>query len=143
MAYISQETKKELAPAIKAVAKKYGVKVTIGVNHHSSLVVRIKEGVLDFIGAANAHNKVVAQRRGYGDQEFSVSDNFSINPYHDERHWTDVGFETEAKFVAEMVAAMKGTKWYDNSDAMTDYFDTAYYLDLNVGRWDTPYVYTA
>ena len=99
MAYISQETKKELAPAIKAVAKKYGVKVTIGVNHHSSLVVLIKEGVLDFIGAANAHNKVVAQRRGYGDQEFSVSDNFSINPYHDERHWTDVGFETEAKFV--------------------------------------------
>jgi hypothetical protein len=26
---------------------------------------------------------------------------------------------------------------------MTDYFDTAYYYDLNIGRWDKPYVVTA
>ena len=40
--------KKKLAPAIKAVAKKYGMKVTIGVDNHSSLVVRVKEGALAF-----------------------------------------------------------------------------------------------
>ena len=44
MAYIFQEKKKELAPAIKAVAKKYGMKVTIGIDNHSSLIVRVKEG---------------------------------------------------------------------------------------------------
>jgi len=38
---------------------------------------------------------------------------------------------------------MKGDQWYDNSDAMTDYFDTAYYMDINVGQWDKPYVLTA
>ena len=32
MAYISQDEKKKLAPAIKAVLKKYGVKGTIGIN---------------------------------------------------------------------------------------------------------------
>jgi len=42
-----------------------------------------------------------------------------------------------------MIAAMKGTKWYDNSDAMTDYFDTAYYLSLKVGQWNKPYMHTA
>jgi hypothetical protein len=35
---------------------------------------------------------------------------------------------------------MKGNEWYDNSDSMTDYFDTAYYLRINVGQFDRPYV---
>ena len=48
MAYISQETKKELAPAIKAVLKKYGMKGTIGIDRHTSLRVRVKEGPLKF-----------------------------------------------------------------------------------------------
>ena len=50
MAYISQEEKKELAPGIKAVLKKYGVKGTIAVRGYSSLVVNIKSGVLDLLG---------------------------------------------------------------------------------------------
>ena len=63
MAYISQETKKELAPGIKAVLKKYGVKGSIGIHNHSSLVVNIKEGSIDFIAEANAKNKEIAERR--------------------------------------------------------------------------------
>ena len=35
---------------------------------------------------------------------------------------------------------MKGTGWYNNTDIMTDYFDIAYYLDVNVGKWDKGYV---
>ena len=50
MAYISQQDKKDLAPAIKAVLKKYGMKGTISINHYSSLVVTIQSGVLDFSG---------------------------------------------------------------------------------------------
>jgi hypothetical protein len=34
---------------------------------------------------------------------------------------------------------MKGTSWYDNSDIMTDYFDVAYYNNINIGKWDKPY----
>lgn len=29
---------------------------------------------------------------------------------------------------------------YDNSDPMTDYFDTNFYLDLSLGKWDKPFV---
>ena len=32
-----------------------------------------------------------------------------------------------------------GDAWFDKSDAMTDYFHTAYYFHLNIGRWDKPY----
>ena len=64
MAYISQQTKKELAPAIKSVLKKFGVKGTVAVDNHSSLVVNIKEGIFDFIGIANEKNKEISERRG-------------------------------------------------------------------------------
>ena len=64
MAYMSQSLKKELAPAIKAVLKKYNVKGTIAVRHHSTLVVNIKEGALDFIGEANEFNRKYAERTG-------------------------------------------------------------------------------
>jgi len=142
MAYISQEMKKELAPAIKAVAKKYGMKVTIGIDHHSSLVVKIKEGALDLIGAANKHHELENEKRGFN-YFGGVGDYFDINPYHSANWYKAVGANKEANFVEEMIAAMKGTQWYDNSDAMTDYFDTAYYLSLKVGQWDKPYIHTA
>jgi hypothetical protein len=29
---------------------------------------------------------------------------------------------------------------HDNSDAMTDYFDVGWYVDINYGKWDKPYV---
>ena len=37
---------------------------------------------------------------------------------------------------------MKGTKWFDKSDLMTDYHHIAYYLNINVGKWDKPYQFT-
>ena len=49
MAYMSQEKKKELSVGIKEVLKKYGVKGSIAVRHHSSLVVNIASGQLDFM----------------------------------------------------------------------------------------------
>ena len=53
MAYVSQEDKKNLAPAIKAVLKKYNVKASIAVRHHSTLVVNIKSSPIDIISAVN------------------------------------------------------------------------------------------
>lgn len=132
MAYISQEMKKELAPQIKAVLKKYGVKGTIGIDNHSCLVVNLSEGELDFIGAANEHNREYAERTGQ--QFYEVKGYYQANPYRADEDKGIIG-----KFFGELIGAMKGNKWYDRSDAMTDYFDTAYYLNINVGRWNKDY----
>ena len=43
MAYVSKETKKELAPGIKKVLEKYGAKGTIKVDHHSTLCVTLRK----------------------------------------------------------------------------------------------------
>ena len=117
MAYISQQDKKELAPAIKAVLKKFGMKGTIGIRNHSSLVVNLKEGVIDF---GETYDQV--------------------NTYHIEKYY---GTGIAGQFLTELLAAMKGTKWFDKSDAMIDYFHTAYYIDINIGKWDKAYKVTA
>jgi hypothetical protein len=118
MAYVSKELKAKLATGIKAVLKKYGVKGTIAVNNHSTLVVNIKQGAIDFAADCTGNDY-----------------HYQVNTYHIDRGWTGKA----AEFLNELVAAMKGTEWYDRSDIMTDYFDTAYYMDVNIGRWDREY----
>ena len=137
MAYMNQERKAQLAPAIKAVFAKYGVKGSISVHNHSTLVVTIKSGVLDFIGEANRFNREYAERTG---QRFHpVTGYYQANPYRGADDYADT---TVGQFVRELTAAMRGDLWYDNSDIMTDYFDTAYYLHINIGRWNKPYEFT-
>jgi murein L,D-transpeptidase YafK len=34
---------------------------------------------------------------------------------------------------------MKGPDYFNNDDAMTDYFHRSHYTDINVGRWNKPY----
>ena len=114
MAYISQKDKKELAPGIKAVLKKYGMKGSIAIKNHMSLVVNLQSGPIHF------------DMDGYT----------SVNVYHIDKHYTGRAKD----FLNELVVAMKGTKWFDKSDIMTDYFHTAYYIDINVGKWNKPYV---
>ena len=112
MAYVSQEMKKELAPAIKAVLKKYRMKGSIAVNNHSTLEVNLSEGYIDLGGVSK-----------------------SVNVYH-----IDEWYEGVAKnFLNELLNAMKGPKYFNNDDIMTDYFSRAYYVSINVGKWDKPY----
>ena len=121
MAYISQQDKKDLAPSIKAVLKTYGMKGTISINHHSSLVVTVQCGVLDFT------------------DHFTHGDGYiQVNTYHIDSWYSG----TIKRFLQDLVKAMKGNKWYDKSDAMVDYFDTAYYIEINIGKWNKPYIQT-
>ena len=137
MAWMNQDRKAQLAPAIKAVLKKYNVKGSISVKNHSTLVVTVRSGELDFIGEANRFNRKYAERTGQ--RFYEVKDYYQANPYKCENEYED---PTIGAFFKELTAAMRGNLWYDNSDSMTDYFDTAYYLHINIGRWNKPYVFT-
>lgn len=132
MAYCSQETKAKLAPAIKAVLKKYGMKGTISVKNHSTLCVTIKTGKLDIV---SNYNSIVSKKPRDGWNEFKPAVALDINQYWYQEHFDG----DNLKFIAELYAAMKGDIWFDKSDAMTDYFNTAYYMDVRVGTWDAPY----
>lgn len=144
MAYMCQTKKKAIAPQIKAVLAKYGIKATIGVNNYSTLVVNIKSGALDFIGAANKNNQQYAERTGQ--QAYEVKDHYGVNPYWEVEHMENIGEKKIANFFKELIAAMngKGSGFanYDESDIMTDYFSVGWYIDINVGKWDKPYILT-
>jgi hypothetical protein len=116
MAYVSQEKKSQLAPAIKAVLNKYNVKASISVRNHSTLVVTVKSGNMDF-----------ETRDGYAD----------VNVYWIDSHYAGI----QRKFLNELLDAMKGPKYFNNDDAQTDYFHRSHYTDINIGSWNKPYVF--
>lgn len=131
MAYMSQEKKATIANNAKPILKKYGVKATFAVDNHSTIVVNIKSGSLDFIGNYNTQEV----NKAYGETPRLAKDYLSVNPY-----WYQENFTGEVlEFFTELLAAVKSADWFDKSDAMTDYFHTAYYFDINVGQWNKPY----
>ena len=135
MAYVSQEKKKVLAPAIKEVLKKYRMKASISVNNHSTICVNIKEGAIDFIGEQNKKNQEIAYRRGVN---FVESDGYiQVNEYYPET------YGDASDFLVELVDAMKGLDYFNNDDSQSDYFSRSHYTSINVGQWNKSYVYNA
>jgi len=134
MAYMNQERKQKIAQALKPILAKYKVKGTLSVRNHMSIVLTLKSGAIDFIGNSN---------RICGNDFYQVSRGFrpnntghdQVNPYHFQNHYDGVAKE----FLTEAFKALKAADWYDESDAMTDYFNTAYYVDVNIGKWNKPY----
>lgn len=134
MAYVSTETTRRVRSELKqrfpnlkfSVSKKDG-----------TLRVRIMAGDLDFrdIWEDIPDNKQYWKR--YGNPKPHFDGYVSINTYHPDDYnpkYTDL--------FKQIISIMKGTEWFDNSDPQIDYFSTAYYLKLSVGKWDKPYQYT-
>ena len=125
MAFVSKEDKANLAPGIKAVLAKYKVKGSISVRHNSTLVVKVTKGELDF-------------------SEYMMRGEYPRNYIEVNEYWMDEHYSgIVLQFMAEMIAAMKGADFFDHSDSSTDYFHCSHYVDLNIGTWIKPYVFTA
>ena len=127
MAFISQQDKKTLAPAIKAVFKKYGLKGTIGIENHMTLCANVSAGRLDLIGAAAQVGNF--RSSGYYQANACQSTN---------KKYKDINIDI-FNFYEDLKKAMRGALWFDKSDLMTDYHHTAYYMNINIGRWNKPY----
>ena len=138
MAYMNQERKAKIAQALKPVLAKYGVKGTLRVRNHMAITLTLKSGPIDFIENSNrvCGNDHYQVSRGFRPNTSGYSD---VNPYWFQDHYDGIA----KAFLDEAFKALKAADYYDRSDAMTDYFDTAYYYDLHIGRWDKPYVVTA
>jgi hypothetical protein len=128
MAYMSQEKKAKIAPAVKAILKKYKVKGSLSVRNHSSLVLTIKEGSVDFYSDYGTTPEARKDAEKFGIQ---------VNPYWYQDHF--VG--QSKKFLEEVIPAMNSGN-HNNSDIQSDYFDVGWYIDVNIGKWNKPYVAT-
>jgi hypothetical protein len=140
MAYMSQEKKAKIAPVVKAILKKYNVKGTLSVRNHSTLSLTIKSGAIDFVENfinTGSDKSYVSQMTQDQINYLRKNQSVDVNPY-----WYHEHFSGKAKqFLREVLHAMNDGN-HDNSDIQTDYFDVGWYVDVNVGRWNKPYVLT-
>jgi len=120
MAFMSQDRKKQIETTLKPILKQYGVKGTLRVRNHSTLVLTIREGTIDFMG----DYEIKDYRSSYID----------VNPYHFRNHFSGRSLE----FLTKAIDVMNGGNW-DKSDVMTDYFNVGWYVDVNIGEWNKPY----
>ncbi len=135
MAYVSQDEKKAIAPKVKALLKKFGLKGSLSIDNHSTLVLTVKSGKIDFITDFNRTGP-----KGFNGKMFTPSKtHVDVNPYWCQEHFTGDAKE----FAVAAVAALKGEGWYDKSDIQSDYFCTKHYVAVKIGRWDQPYVLEA
>lgn len=114
MAYISKDEVKNVRELLKKEFPKFKFSVSGG--NSLSLNVSIMSGPEDFSEILDGWKNV------------------QINEYHTYRYgWYQTFFDN-------IIKVMKSQNWFDKSDSMTDYFHTAYYLHLSIGKWDKPYV---
>jgi len=138
MAYISAEDVKAIRTELKQAFPtwKFGVRKGAG---SLSVDVSVLQGNSDFI------EDYCAQDLDAGQAQWVRKDRtIQINHYWIDAHW---GHAPEAKEALKKINEIMhnapgragGKRFYDNSDAMTDYFDTAFYTHLNIGQWNKPY----
>ena len=137
MAYVSQEDKKKLAVGIKEVCKKYGYKVSLGVNHHSTLVAKVKgaEDILTEYCDVQMTPEKVAKREFYSYtfnpvdvMEESKKWGHRVNEYWIEDNYGEKG----VAFLTELKSAMEGEDFFCEDDAMTDYFHRSHYIEMSL-----------
>ena len=134
MAYINQDMKKVIAAKLKPVLAEHGLTGTLSINHHSSITLTLKKGPIDFYGEKRAYRARDPRSLAEGliDREDYP---LSINPYYISEVWS-IGTTIALK---EILAALKGADWYDKSDSRSDYFNTAYYIYIEVGNDNSLY----
>ena len=101
---------------------------------------------------SGGHNVNVTFVKGPAFEEFEYYDRYAgeykkgnLNEgYHQVNHYwvKESAGEKNAPVFEKVIEIIKtapfkagvGDMWYNNSDIMTDYFDVAYYFDINVGK---------
>lgn len=113
MAYITTETVAKIRKALKAEFP--NVKFSVRKHDYSVVNVSVMKSTL-----------------------FEDNAEFDVNHYwlKNSGDYT----EEQRKFLIKVDEIIrKEGDYYDNSDSMTDYFDTAFYYHISVGKWDKPH----
>ena len=141
MAYFNQERKQAKAPAIKAILKKYGVKGSLAVRNHSTFVLNLKSGSIDFVENFIATDANVMHGRKMSQKQIDYirkNQSLDVNPYWFKEHFNGKALD----FLNEVFAEMNNGN-HDHSDIQTDYFNVGWYVDVNIGSWNKPYTVEA
>tara|TARA_E500000178_G_scaffold14211_1_gene13832 strand:+ start:130 stop:543 length:414 start_codon:yes stop_codon:yes gene_type:complete len=134
MAYISTPEVAAIRKQLKAQLPEY--KFSVKRDHSSSVTVAFMKGP--------AFKEFQTRDRYTGEySEATMDGHEQLN-----HHWaTDFYGEENGAVIKKVEKIIKtapfmegvGDMWFDESDSMTDYFHTAYYFSIHVGKWDKNY----
>jgi len=128
MAYISAEDVKAIREELKAEFPKFKFGVRKG-SGSLSVDVTIKQASFAFADQFEKQGREYAQ----------------VNQYWIKDHFSNAEEREFILKVNEIMHNAPGRRdpsraYFDESDAMTDYFHTAFYTHLQIGSWNQPYV---
>ena len=111
MAYVSKELKAKVAGLLKeafpGTAKARGFKYSLAVRHHSTLVLTISEGTVDFIGN---YLEMCKEKPGFNKDHEPVT-SIQVNNYH-----MDSWFSGQALDILTKMNKILNVDNYNNSD---------------------------
>ena len=141
MAYISAQDVKAIRNELKVAFPKWKFGVRKG-SGSLSVDVTVLEGDVDFIEVYCAKDTTADQA-----QWVRKDRTVQINQYWINDHWAHNEAARDAlnkinEIMHNAPGRAGGKVFFDESDAMTDYFHTAFYTHLSVGAWNKPYVYS-
>ena len=119
MAYVAKEVIQQAREELKKLNKSYGMKGSISGTGQSTLTCTISAGIIDF----------------FKDDFFKKS--AQVNHY-----WLEQDWDGKALEYLEKVKKVLYRNHWDNSDSQSDYFSCAYYVRINIGKWNKPYLLT-
>lgn len=131
---MNQEKKAVIKAALDAALKGTGVKFSLSVRNHSSICCTVKSAPIDLIANMNSVCRVAPGANRYGPYQDSVG-HVDVNPYWYKDHFSGKALE----LVDKIVKAMYSANYYNNTDSSIDYFDCAYYIDVDIGKWNKPF----
>ena len=134
MAYMNQNRKAVIKANLDKALKGTGVKYSLKCSN-ISITCTIKSAPVDFIANSNETCGADFYQTARGFQKNTTGYD-QVNHYHYRDHYSGKAKELMTK----IVTAIYSGDYYDRSDAQTDYFDTAYYAHINIGKWDKPFV---
>jgi hypothetical protein len=142
MAWVQKETVTKVREGLKILNREYGMKTSVSGTNSSSLKVRILSGKIDFV--QNRLDMLEGDMR-YSEEEkanhrlYLTKFNSGIQVNH---YWLDTSFSGIALEYLEKVKAIMSVDHWDKSDIQSDYFHCAYYMNIDIGKWDKPYELT-
>ena len=132
MAYITVEETKQIRNKLKEELPNLKFSVRKGAGSYSVNVSIIK-GDVDF-----------RDIRWYG--RGGIDSDYQNHNYHipiNQFHLYQYKEHTELfEKIMNIIKTAPDRKWFDHSNSQIDYFCTAYYIDLSVGNWKKPYIYS-
>jgi len=131
MAYITASETKSIRNALKDEFGKT-LKFSVRNSHHSSVNINLLESSVYNLEPNPDYDCNEGNGFGFG----------QVSPWMTPKDQVE-NLLKKIDLIAKNAPAKDGGKeWYDNSDMMTDYFNTAYYVFTNIGKWNKPFKFT-